>query len=728
MHFHNNHTYKQYIFKQIKISTILILIISLYTISTTNLIATETPTPQNSKFDLGIIARVTANILSTKQFRKHPLDDELSKQLFSEYFKMLDPGKIYFTQEDVKSFEKYKTDLDDELLSGDISIAFKIYDLLIKRMEEYQKFANSAIDKGFDYTIDENFSYDRKKALRPTKDNQKELWRKRVKYDLLALKILDKTMAEEKIKNKKDAEKRKVANLWKKTPEQRLKKRIDTLMITLKKRRNVDRLQFFLAALAQIYDPHSTYMAPSIAENFDISMKNSLVGIGAVLTTDDGYTKIVSIIKGGPAEKEGHLEPEDRIIAVAQGNEEPVDVVDMPLDDVVQLIRGKKDTIVNLHVMKGRNGGHSIPKVITIKRDKVELKDQDARDEICTVKVDGKMKKIGIIDLPSFYIDFKAAYERKPDYKSCSRDIKKILQKFTKEGVDGVIMDLRYNGGGSLKEAIQLTGLFITKGPVVQVKGADIKTPQIETDYDRKCYYSGPLIVLTSKFSASAAEIFAAAIQDYGRGIIIGDAHTHGKGTVQTILELNNVLKHFGLKSKPGSLKITIAKFYRINGESTQMKGVEPDIVFPSLTDARKLGEKYLDHALPWDTINPARYQHTNLKEITNKLRTQSKKRRAHNPKFQDLKKMITMYKEILDRKTISLNEKKRWKEYQDDKKIFDKQDAMLKKDKTDEDDKKINKESDITLQESIRIMQDWLKEKDKVKDTKDTKLAKKTS
>jgi carboxyl-terminal processing protease len=703
----------------IKREGLILSLLSLMLFSTSTLLTAQI---NRSNSDLSIIAKVTANILSTEQFRKHPLDDELSKQLFSEYFDMLDPGKIYFTKEDVKLFKPFETDLDDELLSGDISVAFKIYDLLIKRMEEYRDFANSAIDKGFDYKKDEDFLYDRKDAERPTRAEQKELWRKRLKYDLLALKLLDKAMASEKIEDKKEVEKRKVAKLWRKTPEQRLKKRIETLLLSLKKKREIDRLQFFLASLAQIYDPHSAYMAPKIAENFNIAMKNSLVGIGAVLTTDDGYTKIVSIIKGGPAERDGNLEAEDRIIAVAQGDEEPVDVVDMPLDDVVQLIRGKKDTIVKLHVMKGRNGGHSLPEIITIKRDKVELKDQDAQEEIYTVEVDGKKKKIGVIDLPSFYIDFKGAYERKPNYKSSTRDIKNILQKFTKEGIDGLIIDLRSNGGGSLQEAIQLTGLFIEKGPIVQVKGPGGKAPQVESDFDRKCYYSGPMIVLTSKFSASAAEIFAAAIQDYGRGIIIGDAHTHGKGTVQTILELNKILKHYGLKSNPGNLKITVAKFYRINGESTQMKGVEPDIIFPSLTDSRKLGEKYLDHALPWDTITPARYKHQDLTEITKKLSAKSKLRRSENQKFQERKKMIVMYKNILDRKKVSLNEATRWKEYQEDKKIFDKQDALLKKEKGDEDKKKKARENDITLQESIRIMQDWLKEEEQLQ--KNPKLA----
>ena len=668
-------------------------------------------TSRTSIPDINIVARVTANILSSKQFRKHPLDDELSKQLFHEYLDMLDPNRIFFTKEDVARFNKYATLLDDELLTGDVSVAFKIYDLLLVRMKEYHKFANSAIDKGFDFTKKESFIFDRKKAERPTKVEQKELWRKRVKFDLLALKLTDKAMAEDKAKSEKEKKKRKVDNLWRKSPEERLKKRTETLLTTLQKKRAIDRLQFFLSALAQIYDPHSIYMAPKAAANFNINMQNSLVGIGAVLTLDDGYTKIDKVIKGGPADKEGHLEALDRIVAVAQGDEEPVDIVDMPLDDVVQLIRGKKDTIVKLHVMKGSKGGHSVPEIIIIKRDKVALIDQDAQEEIREVTVDGEKKKIGIIDLPSFYINFKEAAEGKANYKSSTRDIKNILKKFKKKSVDGVIVDLRRNGGGSLREAIQLTGLFITKGPIVQVKGPDVDTPRVENDFDRRCHYAGPLIVLISKYSASAAEIFAAAIQDYGRGIIIGDAHTHGKGTVQSILELNSVLKHWGLKSDPGTLKITVAKFYRINGESTQMKGVEPDIVLPSLTDPMKIGEKYLDHALKWDKITPAHYTHKDLSKTVTQLRKTSEKRRAKDLKFQERKKMIVMYKDILDRdrKAVSLNELQRWQEYLADKKIFDKQAAMLESAK-DDTDKEKKKKNDITLNESVRIMQDWLK------------------
>lgn len=667
--------------------------------------------------DMGIIARITANIFSNKQFRKKPLDDKLSEKLFEEYLNMLDPGKLYLTREDIAELKEYEKELDNQLLAGDVEFAFEVYELLINRIKEYRKFANSEIDKGFDFTKDEEFVFNREDAEWPKKSEQKELWRKKIKNDLLAMKLVEMAAEKEKAENKDkdkdkdEEEKEKVANLWKKTPEERIKKRIATLLNNLEKKRDIDKLEFYLASLAKIYDPHSTYMAPSRAENFDISMKNSLVGIGAVLTTDDGYTKIVRIIKGGPADKDGELEPEDRIFAVAQGDEEPVDIVDMPLDEVVQLIRGEKDTIVNLHVMKGKKGMHGLPEIITIKRDKVALQDQDAHQNIRELKIDGEDKKIGIIELPSFYIDFKGAYEHKPDYKSSTRDVKKILKNFKKEHVDGVIIDLRKNGGGSLREAIQLTGLFIDKGPIVQVKGADQRAPQVENDYDNKTYYNGPLIVLISKLSASAAEIFAAAIQDYGRGIIIGDKHSHGKGTVQTILDLNDILKHWGLKSDPGNLKVTVAKFYRINGESTQQKGVVPDIIFPNLTDSMEIGEKYLDYSLPWDKINPANYKITcDLEMMKQKLNAASKARRDKDPDFKESDKMIQLYEKMKNRKKVSLNQKKRWKQYIEDKKIIDQQTAILETENSDDENKK---EKDIFMKEAVNIMCDWLKESD---------------
>ena len=670
--------------------------------------------------DLGIIARITANILSSKQFRHKPLDDKVSEELFKEYLDELDPYRIYFTQEDVLDLSEYADQFDDMLQKGDVSEAFKIYDLLIKRMEEYKAFADKEIDKGFDFSKNEEFVYDRDKAERPTEKNQKELWRKKIKNDLLTMKLADKAMTAEKPESSDEKKERKVEQLWKKTPEERLKKRIDTVITMLKKKRDIDKLEFFLGSLARIYDPHSAYMAPSQAENFDIAMKNSLVGIGAVLSSVDGYTKIVSVVKGGPADKEGELEAGDRIVAVAQGDKEPVDIIDMPLDEVVNMIRGEKDTIVRLFVIKGSEGLHGVPKTITIKRDKVELKAQDAQSDIKEVTVNGKKMKVGIIDLPSFYVDFQGAYEHRPNYKSSTRDVKNILEKFNKENVDGVILDLRRNGGGGLQEAIKMTGLFIDQGPVVQVKGADNPVPEVESDLDGKTYFSGPVIVLLSRYSASAAEIFAAAIQDYGRGVIVGDKNTHGKGTVQTVLKLSNILRLWGLKEDPGQLKITVAKFYRINGESTQLKGVKPDIVIPNFTDSMKLGESNLEYALPWDTINPAHYDKVmDLTPVIKDLKAKSEARRASDKEFLERKKMLANYAKMMKRKSITLNEKKRWEQYLADKKIFDEQKALLERDKTSESDKdkkdgkdvkgKKDDDGDVILKEAVNIMKDWL-------------------
>jgi len=662
--------------------------------------------------DLGIIARVTANIFSNQEYTKHPIDDSLSQMLFDEYLDTLDPAKIYLTKEDVAEFAENKMLLDDQLKRGDVRFAFKLYDRLLGRLKQYRAFVKESLDKGFDFTKDEDYFYDREKAERPANAELKELWRKKLKNDLLSLRLTDKMMRVGKKKGKDEAKSdeasgEKFAKLWRKSPDERILKRLDTLITALEKRRPVDRLEFYLTSLGRVLDPHSSYFAPRTSEDFDINMKLSLVGIGAVLSQDDnGYTKIVSVVPGGPADKDGRLEKEDRIVAVGQNGGDPEDIVDMPLTDVVHLIRGKRGTRVDLYVLKGSQGSHGTPKVISLIRDKVTLKNQEAKGTIR--KVDGK--KIGIIDIPSFYIDFQGAASHQPDYKSVTRDVKKILEDFAKEKVDGVIVDMRGNGGGSLREAINLTGLFIDSGPVVQVKNAYSSTPAVERDDDGKTYYSGPLIVLISRYSASAAEIFAAAIQDYGRGLIVGDAHTHGKGTVQTIFSLRDCLASYGLKMDPGQLKVTVAKFYRINGDSTQRRGVTPDIVLPDITDAMdNLGESKLKYALPWDSIAPSDYAPCGeLKSIAPKLRERSEKRVASNLKFQELKKLIARLKEMNKREKITLNEKKRWKMMEDEKKISDEQSAVLER-SSGGDDKKKSKDEDIFIDEAVHIMLDIL-------------------
>lgn len=659
--------------------------------------------------NIGIIARITANILADQQYRHRPIDDSVSKDLFREYLEFLDPAKMYFTQEDLAELGKYSTQLDDDLLKGNIDFAFVAYDRLLQRMKEYQQFSNQALDKGFDFTLDEEFVYDRKDAEYPKASEQKELWRQRIKNDYLTLTLMEKVAAEENKKTqKKDGDKDKFTKLWRKTPKERIKKRIESAIHILEQRKAVDRLEFYLSSLANIYDPHSAYMSPTTVEDFNIQMKLSLVGIGAVLTTEDGYTKIVSIIKGGPASKDGKLEAEDRIIAVAQGDDEPVDIIDMPLKDVVQMIRGEQGSTVHLTVLKGKKGLQSVPEEITIVRDVVKLEDKSAQKEIREVKLDeGRKLKIGIIELPSFYTDFTGASQGQVDFKSSTRDVKTILEAFNQDKVDGVVLDLRKNGGGGLREAILLTGLFFDSGPVVQIKSGNKVIPLIEYDEDNKTYYNGPLIVMINKLSASATEILAGAIQDYGRGIIVGDQHSHGKGTVQTIMELDNIVKYYGVKFPAGALKLTNAKFYRINGDSTQIRGITPDIIFPNFTDPMEIGEKYLDNALPWDSVSPAKYQTSSkLAEIIPELRKKSEERQDKNERFQLLKKNIKLFDDIRKNKKVSLNEKKRWDNYQKEKEAIDKETALLM-DK--DDDEKGKKSDDIYLDETINILTDLI-------------------
>ena len=683
------------------VSFFLVVSLSIYSISSS--VAGENYDP-----NIGIIARVTANILADQQYRHRSIDDTVSVELFKEYIKTLDPAKLYFTKEDLREFSRHEKDLDDQLQRGDISFAFLIYDRLLKRMKEYQKFANIALDKGFDFTINEEFNYNRKKAKHPTTKEQKELWRKRLKNDYLTLLLMDKVMKEELgKKSEKEKKKEKMTKLWQKKPAERIKKRIASSVKILESRKEIDKLEFYLNSLCHVFDPHSSYMPPKTLEDFNISMSLSLVGIGAVLTSDDGYTKIVNLIEGGPASKGGELAAEDRIVAVAQGNGEPVDIINMPLGDVVQLIRGKKGTVVNLSVLKGKNGLHGVPEKITIVRDIVKMADKSAKKEIKNITLpDGQKLKVGVIELPSFYIDFDGANAGKKNYKSSTRDVKAILESFTEEKVDGVILDLRRNGGGGLGESVRLTGLFFDKGAVVQIKGVKQSSASVKYDRDNKTYFGGPLIVMIDQMSASATEILAAAIQDYGRGVIVGGQHTHGKGTVQTIMNLNAIVKYYGVKSPSGALKLTNAKFYRINGDSTQIRGVTPDIIFPNYTDPMEIGEKYLDNALPWDSVDPVTYEKLDkLVAVIPTLRTKSEKRRAGSEKFIQLKKDIKKFDDIRKKKKVSLNKETRWSEYQTEKALLDKEKDMM-----EEADKKDSKKEDIYLDETMNILSDLIK------------------
>ena len=671
----------------------------------------------------GIISRIIVSVLGNEHYINKTDDTEISEQLFEEYINVLDPNHIYFTQVDIDSFKAEAGPLYSKLKQGDTLFAYTVYNNLINKVKDREKFSKTLIDSGFDYSIDESFKYDRKDEKWVKSEEELDIiWRKKIKNDILTYRLMNKIVKQEEKENKDKIKKKKKIKkpTHVRTPTERTLSRLKTYRRYLDENTPIDVLEIYLSTLAHTYDPHSSYMSPQAEENFNIQMQLSFVGIGAMLSSEDGYTKIQKLIPGGPADKSGKLKPTDRIISVREEDTEPIDIIDMPLSKVVNRIRGEKGSKVYLTILEGAEGANAIPKEVFIIRGIVKLKDSEAKAETKIIKMDdGKELDIGIIKLHSFYFDFQAAFQGKKDFKSSTKDIIKILKQFKKDKIDGLIIDLRLNGGGSLREAIDITGLFIKEGPVVQTKNQRNKV-LIESDNDPECYYDGPLIVLVSKLSASAAEIFAGAIQDYGRGIIVGDKSTHGKGTIQTVLDLGDLLSRFKLGFNPGAIKLTNAKFYRINGSSTQNKGVTPDIVFESFTNHMDIGESKLDHALPWDSIKPAEYSHkNNIDNFIPKLKEDSIIRRDKNPEFHKLHDFIKLFKEIQSKKEVSLNEKLRWKEYITEKEISNNQkklyslnstneasaDSDIKKEETD---KKKDSE-DLYLKESINILVDYI-------------------
>lgn len=680
---------------------------------------TDNKSALTDKQRLAFITRCTTAILSKNHYRQQKLDNTLSSKLFEQYFKVLDPSKMYFTQTDIKNFEQYRYYLDDLADIGNSDFALKVYKLFITRMDMYKTFAEIQLKKGFDFTLQEDFAINRNKL--PRAENLKALqnvWRKKLKNDVLYLRLIKKSVAdalakqkqEDKQKNKDKGKDKAVAKIhasWNhKTSEEKIMTRLNDNLHAMQQKEDIDILGFYLTALALVYGPHSSYMPPKSEEDFNIDMKLSLVGIGAVLTTDAGYTKIIKLIPGGPAEKCGKLKANDRIIAVAQEGKQPIDVVDMAISRVVKQIRGEKGTKVTLTILPGTNGVNAIPVNITITRDKVVLKESEAHSEIKTLPMpDGSKTKIGVINLSKFYVDFDAYYRGVPDYKSSSRDVRKILEKFNTDGIDGAIIDLRNNGGGSLMEAINLTGLFIKDGPVVQVRHSSGKIA-IKEDPDTEIVFSKPIIVLTNKLTSSASEIFAGAIQDYQRGILIGDSRTYGKGTVLDVFPLKRLLEYINQKFPAGIIKYESAMFYRINGDSTQQHGIKPDIVFPSLTEEMELGEKFNTNSLPWGKIAADKHElyEKNIAEMIKKLDQIHKKRLEKSTRLKVLNETIKNYRKYKERKTVSLNEKYRLSEYLKEKKMVDEQEKLLKQG-TGSD----KKSWDLCLDESTQIMRDYI-------------------
>ncbi|MDR3627706.1 MAG: carboxy terminal-processing peptidase [Ignavibacteriaceae bacterium] len=636
-----------------------------------------------------------STILQRYHYRKFKLNDSLSGVIYNRYLKTMDDNRSYFYASDIAGFDKFKYQLDDDIKSGNLNEPFQMFNVFRNRMNERINFAERILEKGFDFNGNDVLQFDREKASW-AKDSIElnDIWYKKTKNDALNLMLAGKKWDDVK---------------------STLKKRYENLRKSLLQYSNEDVFQLFENSFTESLDPHTNYMSPQTSDNFKIDMSRSVEGIGAQLQTEDEYTKIAEVVPGGPAFKSKLLHRDDKIVAVAQGKEgEFVDIVGWRVTDVVQLIRGPKGSVVRLQIIPANQGANVKPKEITLVRDKINLEEQSAKSKTLEIKNNGKNYKVGVITIPAFYSDFEAEQRGDKDYKSTTKDVQKLLNELIKEKVHGVVIDLRNNGGGSLEEAIKLTGLFIKSGPVVQIKSADGSIRE-EDDPDPSILYSGPLAILENRFSASASEIFAAAIQDYGRGLIIGE-ESYGKGTVQNLIDLNRLMQNSS--DKLGQIKLTIAKFYRINGESTQHLGVMPDIKFPPAIDFSEVGESSEPSSLPWDQIKSANYTpFGNIKKYVPELIKKHDERiKSNDPLWEEYMDEVNDYKEAHDKKTISLNEAIRKKEHdEDEQKRFEKENVrrknlglkLLKKGETPPADEDLK--NDPLLDETGHILADYI-------------------
>ena len=562
-------------------------------------------------------------------FIKKPLDDSASSEIFDKYVNTLDPGHAYLLQTDLDALNKYRYRLDEALKHGDLKPAFAIYNTfqarLLNRLDALIAGLEDGVEK-FNFDADETLQIDREAAPWSESEAANDaLWERRVKASILSMKLNERDLGD-------------IQDVLLKRYRNRLKQARQT--------RSEDAFQLYINAFASTYDPHTQYLSPRSSENFNMSMSLSLQGIGAVLRTEDDYTSVVRLVPAGPADKAGELKPSDRIVSVGQGERgKLIDVVGWRLDDVVELIRGPKDTIVRLELVDN-SGDEESSRVIRIKRDTVKLEEQAAQKKVFTLESELGDVRIGVLEIPTFYVDFNAVRRGEKNFRSTTRDVSRLIEELKVEGVDGLVVDLRSNGGGSLQEAQSLTGLFIRKGPTVQVRKARRPNARIYRDEDGRTAWDGPLAVLVNRLSASASEIFAGAIQDYQRGLVIG-TQTFGKGTVQTLVPLNR-----------GQLKITEAKFYRVSGDSTQHQGIVPDIAYPDVFGIDNIGESTLEDALTWDTIKPAVYRQTNnIQPYLERLRVNHERRVAQDPDFAYLRSLSNWRREKRAETHISLNQ-----------------------------------------------------------------------
>jgi carboxyl-terminal processing protease len=596
-------------------------------------LADLTPTAEQ-----GEAADWVSKYLTRLHYASKPLDDAMSQEILKRYLDALDGEKVFFLKADIDGFEqRYATTLDDAIETRKLDGVYDIYKIYLKRLQERTEYSRALLKKGFDFSVDEDYAYDRKDApWAASKAELDEHWRQRIKNDWLRLKL---------------------ANRADSTIAETLEKRYRDYLTRVEQLDRQDVFQTFLNAYAMAIEPHTNYLGPRASENFAISMRLSLEGIGAVLQREGEFVVIRSVVEGGPAALSGKVKVGDRIVAVGQAKDKQLtDVVGWRLEDVVDLIRGPKDTLVKLEVLAAESSVGGKATLVEITRDKVKLEEQAAHKRV--IEVGGESPhKVGVIELPAFYLDFAARARGDSDYRSSTRDVRKLLAELETEGVDSVLIDLRNNGGGSLTEATELTGLFIDKGPVVQVRDGRGRV-QVESDTASGVVYSGPMAVLVNRASASASEIFAAAIQDYGRGIIIGEP-TFGKGTVQQLVDLDYIANKDS--AQLGQLKLTMAQFFRIDGGSTQHKGVVPDLAFPVTLDASDYGESTYDNALPWTKIDAAKYAPVgSFTRLLPMLETRHAARIEHDREFGFLREDIDQYRESRARKSISLNFAKR--------------------------------------------------------------------
>ena len=628
----------------------------------------STSTSLLSAPNYGTIAQYVANLIQNNHYSRTDFEDEVSEKFLESYLKFLDSNKLYFNKQDIDSFnKKYKTTLDDYIFEGSIQPATDIYNLYFERVTKRVEKIKATLDSK-EFKFDSDRTVEKRRKDSDWANDEKacdQLWEN----------ILEGQLLEEEIRKRRQTERAKelgknlediLGDESKESPKEKILKRYTRFMETLDKNDKEEACNFFLSTLSQVYDPHSEYFSQSELENFQVNMQNKLVGIGALLQMDDGAAKIQGLVVGGPADRGGELQIGDRIVGVSQGEDkEMVDILYMKLNRVVDMIRGQKNTTVILKVVPADASDDSETKSISIVRDEVKLKDKAANAELIQIKdKNGENIKIGWINLYAFYADMQRGTV------SCSFDVKRLLERLKKEKIESLVIDLRGNGGGSLEEAIRLTGLFIDGGPVVQAKNAKGRITNKKSKVPN-ALYDGPLVVLTDRSSASASEIFAAALQDYGRAIVVGDKSTFGKGTVQTVMPVKNYMPAIfpkDTKDRAGAIKVTIQKFYRIAGGSTQLKGVVPDIILPSYRDALETGEESLPNALEHDSIDKMKYDSLDLQETRQQLLKLSEQRVKTDKEFNYIIEDNKRYKEINDRNEVSLNIDKRLEENKKEK------------------------------------------------------------